>query len=37
MRRMAIRRLILRITTKLRSGKTARLSHSYETLWPGAA
>jgi uncharacterized repeat protein (TIGR01451 family) len=37
MRRMAMGRVTLRITTKLRSGKTAVVSHSYETCWPGAA
>jgi uncharacterized repeat protein (TIGR01451 family) len=37
MRRMAMGRVTLRITTKLRSGKTAVVSHRYETCWPGAA
>jgi uncharacterized repeat protein (TIGR01451 family) len=37
MRRMAMGRVTLRITIKLRSGKTAVVSHSYETCWPGAA
>jgi hypothetical protein len=37
MRSMAMGRVTLRITIKLRSGKTARVSHSYETCWPGAA
>jgi uncharacterized repeat protein (TIGR01451 family) len=37
MRGMAMGRVTLRITTKLRSGKTAVVSHSYETCWPGAA
>jgi uncharacterized repeat protein (TIGR01451 family) len=37
MRRMAMGQVILRITTKLRSGKTARVAHSYQTCWPTAA
>jgi uncharacterized repeat protein (TIGR01451 family) len=37
MRGMAMGRVTLRITTKLRSGKPARVSHSYETCWPAAA
>lgn len=37
MRRMAMGRVTLRITTKLRSGRTAVVSHSYETCWPRAA
>jgi uncharacterized repeat protein (TIGR01451 family) len=37
MRRMAMGEVILRITTKLRSGKTARISRSFQTCWPTAA
>jgi uncharacterized repeat protein (TIGR01451 family) len=34
MRRMAMGQVMLRITTKLRSGKTARISRSFQTCWP---
>jgi uncharacterized repeat protein (TIGR01451 family) len=37
MRRMAMGQVILRITAKLRSGKTARISRSFQTCWPTAA
>jgi hypothetical protein len=37
MRRMAMGQVMLRITTKLRSGKTARISRNFQTCWPTAA